>query len=137
MSKHPASSTRRRPHILPQQFFTGLTVEEGGKGAGTVLRAEMNVYGSKSSFRQRVAEPEPGRVLTESNIDDDLVTTFTFDPLDGGKCRLTIATDYSAGSALAAWIHRLTRLPIMRRIYKAELEQINSYMGTKKAAAGD
>src|SRR6476659_6721192 len=48
--------------ILPKQF-TSLQVEEGGVGAGTVIRFQMSLLGRKQTFRAAVTEPEPGRVL--------------------------------------------------------------------------
>ena len=38
------------PRILPKQF-TGLTVEKGGVGEGTVIRVSMRVFGRRFEFR--------------------------------------------------------------------------------------
>ncbi len=55
------------PHILPKQF-RNLTVEQGGVGAGTIIRFEVRVFGQTQHFRAVVSEPEPGRVLVEENL---------------------------------------------------------------------
>ena len=55
-----ADYQQHHPRILPGSYFTNLVVEAGGLGAGTVFQAQMNVFGSKRTFRMRVAEPEPG-----------------------------------------------------------------------------
>jgi hypothetical protein len=64
------------PRILPKQF-RNLTVEQGGVGAGTVIRFQVRVFGRTDTFRAEVTEPEPGRILVEKNIlGSDSVTTF-------------------------------------------------------------
>jgi hypothetical protein len=117
------------PNILPKPYFTGLRVEEGGVGAGTVAVADMDVYGTKRSFRLTVTEPQPGRVLAESDAAAGMVTTFTVEPLEGGaKSRVTIATDTRPSPGLRGWIERLVNPSITRRIYHAELQQLNAYL---------
>ena len=64
------------PQILPKPPFVSLVVEQGGKGAGTVIRVQMRVLGQTQAFRAVVTEPEPGRILVETN-DNGYVTTFS------------------------------------------------------------
>ena len=61
-----ADFDRHHPRFLPSAF-SEFRVEEGGVGAGTVHSFRMTAGGRARSFRMRVAEPEPGRVLTESD----------------------------------------------------------------------
>src|SRR5688572_19050743 len=42
------------PAILPKPYFTELTVEKGGIGAGTVLRISMEIFGKQFSYHQLV-----------------------------------------------------------------------------------
>ena len=77
------------PAILPKPDFTSLTVEHGGRGAGTVFVTRMRAMGSERIFRMTVTEPQPGRVLVES--DGMTTTTFTIEPagahrLQGYNC---------------------------------------------------
>lgn len=124
-----ADYQNHHPHIVPKPFFAGLRVEEGGVGAGTVVVADMDVYGTKRTFRLVVSEPQPGRVLVESDAAAGLVTTFTVEPLDGGaRSRVTIASDTQPSPGLQGWIERLINPAITRRIYRAELKQLNGYM---------
>ena len=68
------------PRILPKQF-SSLIVEEGGIGAGTIIRFQMSVFGKKQTFRAAITEPEPGHVLVETDLDaNGAVTTFTVNP---------------------------------------------------------
>jgi hypothetical protein len=73
------------PHILPKPYFLGLEVERGGFGAGTVIRFRVRVMGKTQAFRAAVTEPEPGRVLVESDLDGGPQTTFTVEPLEEGR----------------------------------------------------
>src|SRR5438105_2600685 len=70
---------QHHPRILPPAF-SDLTVEQGGVGAGTVIRCAFRAGGRTLRFRQRVEEPEPGRVLAEIDLDTGAVTRFTVTP---------------------------------------------------------
>ena len=67
------------PAFLPPAF-SGFTVEEGGVGPGTVIHFTLKAGGRTQTFRQRVSEPDPGRVLTETTIGTQNNTTFTVTP---------------------------------------------------------
>lgn len=121
------------PAILPKQFFTSLKVIKGGKGAGTELVVEMNVYGNKSTFHQIVTEPEPGRLIMERDLNRNLATTFRFEPLnDGAQTRVTITTDFEPKPGFAGWIEKTFNPPVVRSIYEKELNQLADYMAQKK-----
>jgi hypothetical protein len=82
------------PRILPKEF-SGMAVESGGVGAGTVIRFNMRVFGKTQAFRAVVTEPQPGRVLVETYRDSSAaVTTFIVDPSAiPGKSVATISTE--------------------------------------------
>src|SRR5262249_14871310 len=73
------------PHILPRPPFVSLDVEQGGTGAGTVIRFQMRVFGRVRTFRAAITEPEPGRVLAETDLDTGTLTTFTVVPVEDGR----------------------------------------------------
>lgn len=124
-----ADYRNHHPNILPKPYFTGLRVESGGLGAGTVCVADMNVYGTKYTFHLTVTEPQPGRVLAETDEARGMYTTFTVEPVEGGaKSRVTISTDSRPSPGLAGWLERLMNPAIMRRIYRAELKQLDAYV---------
>ena len=124
-----ADYRNHHPNILPQAYFANVEVTKGGQGAGTEFVANMNVYGSKRTFHMSVSEPEPGRVLAETDAKLGTHTTFTVEPLEGGtKSKVTIATTSKASTGLGSWLERLTTPMIMRKIYQEELQQLNSYM---------
>jgi hypothetical protein len=117
------------PTILPKPYFTGLAVEEGGQGAGTVVFAHLKVMGVERTYRLVVSEPEPGRVLVEADEDAGVVTRFTVEPLrDGKQSRVTISTVTKASPGIQGVMEKLINPPITRRIYQQELQQLDEYL---------
>jgi hypothetical protein len=109
------------PRIIPKSFFDGIEVEQGGYGAGTLIRVGVHVAGRKTSFRAAVTEPEPGRVLVETDVDGGPVTTFTVDPGDAGRCRITISTRLQRRGRPVSLIERFFTIRLLRRVYAEEL----------------
>ena len=124
------------PQILPRNVFTSLVIEEGGVGAGTLFRAELKAFGRTQHVRMRVDEPEPGRILTESDLDKELLTTFTVSPGAAGRCLVTIATQWRPSGGIAGWIEGMTTPPFLRRVYQDELAQLDSYAQALAAGKG-
>ena len=56
-----ADYQKHHPNFLPRNYFKKLEIESGGVGAGTIFKADMDVYGNKSTLRMKVTEPQPGR----------------------------------------------------------------------------
>jgi hypothetical protein len=119
-----ADYRRGHPSILPEKYFHGLDVESGGVGAGTAIRFRMRAFGRTRESRAVVAEPEPGRVLTETIAEQGMVTTFTVDPLDGGaRSAVEIATEWEVRGP-RGWLERVMAPPFLRRVYAAELAKL-------------
>ena len=64
-----ADYATHHPQIMPESFFSGLEVDAGGIGAGTVFHITFHAPGKRERLHMRVDEPEPGSVLTETNLD--------------------------------------------------------------------
>src|SRR5438270_7382228 len=79
-----ADLREHHPRFLPPAF-SDLQIESGGVGAGTIFSVRLNAGGRSRAYRMQVAEPDPGRVITESDMDSSLVTTFTVEPQGGGS----------------------------------------------------
>jgi hypothetical protein len=111
--------------ILPKQF-TSLVVEEGGVGAGTVIRVQMNFLGKKQTYRAAITEPEPGRVLVETNLEaNSWVTTFTVNPGSApADSNVTISTELPVRGGLPGRAERLLSTLLLRPIYVKELENL-------------
>lgn len=124
-----ADYRQQHPHIVPPEFFPRLEVLEGGVGAGTRTRVEMRVLGVTRVFEQLVTEPEPGRVLMESNQDGSGVTTFTVEEVGGGdSAYVTIATEIAARPGIAGLLERMLTSMMLPRIYRKELARLAAYV---------
>ncbi|HEX8692253.1 MAG TPA: SRPBCC family protein [Longimicrobium sp.] len=116
------------PSILPKRHFSAWEVESGGRGAGTVVRFRMRVLGVTRPARGVVTEPEPGRVLVETYPADDIVTTFTVDPLPGGRSRVTIVSDMPRHGGIVGWIEGLVVPRALRPVFAEELRLLAEYV---------
>jgi hypothetical protein len=115
-------------HILPKGYFTKLEVLEGGYGEGTLIRVYMRALGRERVLDMRVTEPEPGRVLAETDINSGLITTFTLTPnVNPNQTKVTITTTWQQKPGLTGLLERLFTPPIMRRIYRKELAILQQY----------
>jgi Polyketide cyclase / dehydrase and lipid transport len=115
------------PSILPKPYFLSLEVEQGGFGAGTVISFQMKVLGKTQSFRAAITEPEPGRVLVETNLEEGGgVTTFIVEPLaESKRTEVTITTEGATRrSGALGSVEGLLTAMFLQRIYKAELKQL-------------
>jgi len=117
------------PSILPSRWFTDLHVEEGGRGAGTVIRLGLKMGGKAREMRAEITEPEPGRVLVERELGGrGVVTTFTVDPAGAGRTRVTIRTTYQV-PGIAGFIERLLAPALLKRVYREELALLEEKAG--------
>ena len=119
------------PNFLPPAF-SDFQVESKGVGAGTVVRFTMTAGGRTRPYRMLVAEPEPGRVLTESDTGSSLVTTFTVDPSDGtgpsgGGCTVRITSTWDGAPGIGGFFERLFAPKAMARIFDDELSLLDAY----------
>jgi len=121
--------------ILPKPYFTELTVEKGGRGAGTILRGNVRLFGKDFPFHQLVSEPEPGRVIVETDIETGQVSSFKFEPLgDGSRTRVTIASDFPPSKGVMGFLERFTKPSFVRMLYKKELHNLANYVRSKQVA---
>ena len=85
-----ADMREHHPRFLPPAF-SDFRVESGGVGAGTVTRFKVTAGRRTREYQMKVAEPEPGRVLTESDTNSSMVTTYTVAPQGGASDRLRMS----------------------------------------------
>ncbi len=120
------------PRILPRQF-SDLTVERGGFGAGTIIRFKMRIAGRTQAFRAAITEPDPGRVLVETDLDSNLaVTTFTVTPADAGQSSdVSIAADLPVRTGPLGLVERLVTTRVLQPLYKEELRRLATFLNLK------
>jgi uncharacterized protein YndB with AHSA1/START domain len=116
------------PRFLPPAF-SEFRVERGGVGAGTVHTFRLTAGGRARTYRMRVDEPEPGRVLTESDLASSLVTTWTVTP-EGPGCRVRVETRWQGAGGVGGFFERLFAPRVLRRIYVDELDRLDRYART-------
>ncbi len=117
------------PSILPKENLYDLQVEQGGYGAGTVIRFKSRVLGAERSFYQRVSEPQPGRVLIEQDIDSiyNLVTTFTVTPVEQGqKSHVEISDTENPGPGFMGFIERIISPIVLPPVFHKELKLLEA-----------
>ncbi len=121
--------------VLPKPYFTEMTVEKGGTGAGTEVTVHMSVFGTKVTYHMVVTEPEPGRVLQELDKDAGVLTTFTVDPVKNGQAsKVTLYTRARTSPGLKGFIEKLITPPISRKIYNEELDLVANYVTAARVA---
>ncbi len=125
------------PLILPQENFRDLKIEQGGKGAGTIISFISRSGGMERHYRMKISEPKPG-VLVEQDLSSTLSTTFTVTPVDDGKAsQVTIATEWDAGKGVMGVVERLLYPLGMRAIYKKELAKLATVASESSSIGAD
>jgi hypothetical protein len=119
-----ADYRQHHPHILPAAF-RDLTIEEGGVGAGTVISFRLKAGGQVRNCHARIDEPEPGRVLTETDLNTGSVTTFTVLP-DGEASSVRIETVWESGG-IKGLFERLLAPRMLRPLYADELARLDRH----------
>jgi uncharacterized protein YndB with AHSA1/START domain len=123
--RYVADMRDHHPHFLPPAF-SDFRVESGGVGAGTVTRFKVTAGGRTREYRMRVDEPEPGRVLTESDTGSSLVTTTTVTPRDSASS-VHISTTWNGAGGIGGFFEKTFAPRAMRAIYADELERLDAY----------
>jgi polyketide cyclase/dehydrase/lipid transport protein len=129
--RYLADMRKHHPRFLPPAF-SNFRVESGGVGAGTITRFTVTVAGRTREYRMKVAEPEPGRILTESDTSSSTVTTFTVSP-QGDASLVQISTAWDA-SGIGGLLERMFAPRLMRSIYADELRRLDAYAREQRSA---
>ncbi len=120
-----ADYTEHHPRILPPAF-SDLTVEQGGVGQGTVISFNLKLGGRSKRYRARITEPEPGRVLQETDLDSGAVTTFEVLP-EGFGTRVRISTELPKSRGIRGFVERRVVPNMLGNLYAEELTNLDRY----------
>lgn len=115
--------------------FSDFEVLEGGVGAGTLHRFKLTAGKRVREYVMRVDEPEPGRVITETDQSSSLVTSFTVTP-EGDGCSVLIKTEWDGAGGVGGFFERTFAPKVMRKMYADELERLDRYAREQAAAGG-
>jgi hypothetical protein len=129
--RYIADMRDHHPRFLPPAF-SDFQVESGGVGAGTVTRFKMTAGGRTREYRMKVAEPEPGRVLAESDMNSTAVTTFMVSPQDGASL-VRISTAWDGARGIGGLFERMFAPRVLRAIYADELKRLDAYARERRS----
>lgn len=121
-----ADMREHHPHFLPPAF-SGFQVTSGGVGAGTTTQFTLTAGGRNREYRMAVAEPTPGRVLTESDTGSSLVTTWTVTPKGEANAEVEITTTWDGAGGVGGFFEKLFAPRVMTGIYDDELQRLDEY----------
>ncbi|WP_273843664.1 SRPBCC family protein [Rubrobacter calidifluminis] len=113
----------KRPHILTENF-SEYAVEEGGRGAGTVVRYRLRA-GRERPFRMRVEEPDPGSTLRESDEGSSFVTTWRLSSQGEDRTRVRVVVEWDGARGVAGIFERIFAPAGIRRVYEGVLERLD------------
>ncbi len=115
-----------RPRILTEHY-RDYSVEEGGRGAGTIFSYRLVTGRRERAYRMRVDEPAAGRTLRESDADSSLVTIWTLTPGgEGRETRVVLSSTWRGASGVGGFFERTFAPAALRRIYAQMLERLDS-----------
>src|ERR1700761_5973062 len=117
------------PKFLPPAF-SDFHVESGGVGPGTVATFKVTPGGRTRDYRMTVDEPEPGRVLRESDANSSLITKFTVTPREGDQSaasQVEISTSWQGAGGIGGFFERTFAPRAMKAIYDDQPQSPASY----------
>lgn len=120
-----ADYSEHHRHILPPAF-SNYRVQEGGRGAGTVVSVDVTLQGVTRTARLRISEPDPGHVLEEFDEASGARTRFLVETIGGG-CTVTIHTRFPRSGGVRGLAESILAAPMLRRLYRKELALLASY----------
>ncbi|HUY30393.1 MAG TPA: SRPBCC family protein [Acidimicrobiales bacterium] len=120
------ANMREHHHRFLPPAFGDFAVEAGGVGAGTVVRFSVTAGGRTREYEMHVSEPEPGRVLVETDARSSLVTSFTVDARGDGS-HVRVETRWQGAGGIGGFFERTFAPKAMRAIYADELERLDAY----------
>jgi hypothetical protein len=123
--RYIADMRGHHPRFLPPAC-SDYQVESGGIGAGTVIRYKLTAGGRTREYRTKVAEPEPGKILTESDTGSSSVTTFTVSP-QGAASLVRISGTWDGAGGIGGLFERMFAPRVLRGIYADELRRLDAY----------
>jgi hypothetical protein len=123
-----ADYRRHHPRIMPPALFSDLQVERGGIGAGTVFHITVRAPGRPRRLHMLVAEPTPGRQLTETDLDTGVVTAFEVSSRTDLRSDVRISVEWEPARGMRGLVERLAVWLVARPVFMLQLEQLRRYL---------
>ena len=119
-----ADYREKRPIILTPNFLN-YTVEQGGRGGGTVIHYRLQAGRRERTYHMRVEAPPGGSTLVERDLDSSLVTTWVVIALAGGRqARVVVTTEWEGSSGVGGFFERTFAPIALKGIYVNMLERL-------------
>ena len=114
----------KHPQILTPNFLD-YTVGRGGQGAGTEIHFRLRAARRERSYAMLVEEPLKGQVITESDRNSSLVTTWKLTPIeDGQRTKVQVTSEWEGGTGVGGFFER-TFAPLgLSKIYSQILSNL-------------
>jgi hypothetical protein len=122
---------RRRPDILTENY-QDYAVEEGGSGAGTLVRYRFKAGPRERTYRVRVEEPD-GSTLVERDLDSTLVTTWRLIPAGEGTTRVRVETEWQGASGVGGFFERTFAPKALSRVHTEVLARLAAAVARRPA----
>jgi hypothetical protein len=127
---------KHHDRITPKPPFGPITVEQGGVGAGTVIRFQTTLLGQTDDCYSVISEPEPGRVMVETETIRHTVTTFTADPSSvSSRSRVTISCVFQGRDGILGVVERWVAARLMTPVLAKEIRLLEEYARTNPVQA--
>jgi uncharacterized protein YndB with AHSA1/START domain len=123
--RYIADYQQHHPHFLPPAF-EHFRVARGGVGSGTSFEATVKLGGRRRPLQMEVTEPEPGRVLAETDQETGMRTTFTVQP-EGERSRVRITTTWRSAGGLLGFLERRFAPRMLAALFEDELALMDGY----------
>ena len=118
------SDYQKRPQLLTDNYLD-YTVEQGGKGAGTIFRYRFRAARRERDHRMQVTVPQPSRELREKDTGSSLATTWTIRPAaQGQESDVTVTTTWEGSSGIGGFFERTFAPGELKRIYNVMLDRL-------------
>jgi uncharacterized protein YndB with AHSA1/START domain len=124
------SDYQKRPQILTENFLD-YTVQQGGRGAGTIFRYRFRAARREREYLMQVSVPQPGRELREKDTRSSLVTTWHISPeAQGRESTVTITTIWEGSGGIGGFFERTFAPGELKRIYNVMLDRLALQMAS-------
>lgn len=121
---------RRRPEILPANY-QDYRVDEGGTGAGTVVRYRFKAGPRERDYRMRAETPDPA-TLVERDLGSTLVTTWRVSP-EGEGSRVRVDTEWQGASGVGGFFERTFAPKALSRVHADTLTRLAAAVARRPA----
>lgn len=111
-----------RPRVLPDSFVD-YRVEEGGRGAGTVVSYTLQAAGRQRPYRLEASEPQPGRVLHEADTTSSFTQDWTVEPVGQGA-RVRIGCAWQGAGGVGGFFERTFAPKGVKRLYEQIMDGV-------------